>query len=772
MDKPPKIPINKPEGIKLIIYPLSSNAKVFEEEQADDLGEARWQLVEGADYEYEFQGEREPAVGYSFKEHELVRPSKSSPSRGLIKTGIYVGCLTLPVANQSGFETEVSFEVRSVKVDYREDYRSMLHDITRHFTDLVMMQGAPVTQRFEVDVNEDGKTLYQQFAFMKSLVDSEEFEEALNKIFYNPIHKWTGTTVEKDICAVKRLGRHEIKQIATSKNRLPLSDGLGIESVPRRLNVSYKKDTVDVAENRFVKYVLQSFASFCSTIQQCDNASPRLKSEAELTAKKLTGWLSRSFFHEVANLQVMTLNSPALQRKDGYREVLQAWMMSKLAAQITWKGGDNVYRAGMRNVAALYEYWVFFKLLDIVKETFHLELTEADEKKLVKTDRDNINLELRQGRMTMVGGEFHEASRTLKVKLYYNRTFKGSSQLDGSGSWTTDMRPDYTLSIWPGNIKEEDAEKQDIIVHVHFDAKYKLERILLNDKDIDEVHTFNDSDDEGLTEDELIMNQEKLEEEKGIYKRVDLLKMHAYKDAIRRTSGAYILYPGTENKRLRGFHEVLPGLGAFCLSPDRFEQDSKEIEHFLNDILKHMLNRASQRERMAYHTYEIHKEEPLTVSESLPEPYGDNRSLIPEETFVLVGSFRDENHLNWILNNKIYNTRTGTKHGSLRLKQEITTAKYVLLHNDSKQLLLRLSNRGPRVMSKAVLEKMPYSSLYSPNSDYYVVFDIADTKPEKEFKNVRWNIHKMSLDGLLKEGHLIAEPEGVSLATLMKYVIK
>lgn len=772
MDKPLEIPINKPEGIKLIIYPLSSNAKVFEEEQADDLGEARWQLVEGEDYEYEFQGEHGPAVGYYFKEHELVRPSKSTPSRGLIKTGIYVGFLTLYVANQSGFETEVSFEVRSVKVDYREDYRSMLHDITRHFTDLVMMQGAPVTQRFEVDINEDGKTLYQQFAFMKSLVDSEEFEEALNKIFYNPIHKWTGTTVEKDICAVKRLGRHEIKQIASSKNRLPLSDSLGIDSVPRRLNVSYKKDTVDVAENRFVKYVLQSFASFCSTIQQCDNASPRLKNEAELTAKKLTGWLSRSFFHEVANLQVMTLNSPALQRKDGYREVLQAWMMSKLAAQITWKGGDNVYRAGMRNVAALYEYWVFFKLLDIVKETFHLELTEADEKKLVKTDKDNINLELRQGRMTMVGGEFHEASRTLKVKLYYNRTFKGSSQLDGSGSWTTDMRPDYTLSIWPGSIKEEDAEKQDIIVHVHFDAKYKLDRILLNEKDIDEIHTFNDIDDEGLNEDELMMNQEKLEEEKGIYKRVDLLKMHAYKDAIRRTSGAYILYPGSENKRLKGFHEVLPGLGAFCLSPDRLEQDSKEIEHFLHDILEHMLNRASQRERMAYHTFEIHKEEPSMVCESMPEPYGDNRNLIPEETFVLLGSFHDENHLKWILKNKIYNTRTGTKNGSLRLKQEITTANYVLLHNDSKQLLLRLNNKGPRVMSKSVLEKMSYPDLYSPTSDYYVVFDIANTEPEKEFKNVKWNISKMSHDGILKKGHLIAEPEGVSLATLMKYVIK
>ena len=51
MDKPLEIPINKLEGIKLIIYPLSSNAKVFEEEQSDDLGEARWQLDEGEDEE-------------------------------------------------------------------------------------------------------------------------------------------------------------------------------------------------------------------------------------------------------------------------------------------------------------------------------------------------------------------------------------------------------------------------------------------------------------------------------------------------------------------------------------------------------------------------------------------------------------------------------------------------------------------------------------------------------------------------------------------------
>ncbi len=768
MTKPLKIPIDVVHGAMLQVYPLSQNAKVFEDEQAADLGESRWQLVEGEEYEYAFEGD------YHFKEHELVRPSKSSSSRGWIKTGIYVGCLTLTVTNDAGFEAEVSFEVRSVKMDYRTDYKTMLHDITSHFTDLVMMQGAPVTQRFEVDPNENSNTLYQQFAFMKSLVDSDEFEEALNKILYNPIHKWTGTTIEKDICSVKKLGRQELKQIASSKNRLPLGEGKSIgdniTSVPRRLSVSYKKDTVDVAENRFVKFVLQSFSSFCSTIQQCKYAKDRLKTEAELTANRLTGWLSRDFFLDVSNLQTMTLNSPALQRKEGYREVLQAWMMSKLAAQITWKGGDNVYQAGKRNVAALYEYWVFFKLLDIVKRTFHLELTENDEKKLVKPDKDHINLELRQGHIKMISGIYKTPTRILKVRLYYNRTFGTSNPLEKSGSWTTAMRPDYTLSIWPGNIEEDEAEEQDLIVHIHFDAKYKLNRILLNEKEPDDTHTFEDEDAD-LSEEDLQMIQEKQEEEKGIYKRVDLLKMHAYKDAIRRTSGAYILYPGSENKNLKGFHEVLPGLGAFCLSPNSIEKDSKEIEHFLHDILGHMLNRASQRERMSYHTYEIYNSEPSVLCESMPEPYGSDRNLIPEETFVLLGSFHDENHLKWILGNKLYNTRTDTGNGSVRLKQEISSAKYLLLHKDDNQIMLRLGDKGPRVMSKERLSAIDANSSYKPSLPYYVVFDIAATEPEEEFQGVKWNITQMADDSIIKKGHLSAEPEGVSLSTLMKYVI-
>ena len=140
------------------------------------------------------------------------------------------------------------------------------------------------------------------------------------------------------------------------------------------------------------------------------------------------------------------------------------------------------------------------------------------------------------------------------------------------------------------------------------------------------------------------------------------------------------------------------------------------------------------------------------VCESLPEPYGENRNLIPEETFVLLSSYKDENHLQWILNNGIYNLRTGTKNGSVHLKQEIIASKYLLLHKGDQQLFIKLSDQGPRMMPKEDLKKKPYCNLYSPSLPYYVVFDLNVMGTEDEFKNVKWDIKQMINDGVLGKG--------------------
>lgn len=757
--------------IRLCIYPSSNNAMLFEEEDAVDYGESRWQLQEGCSYEYELVSDNERTYQF-MTEDEIVRFSHSPrhPNAGTLKTGIYVGSLSLAIRD-TDLDCEiakVALEIKSVKADYRTDYRKMLEDITAYYTDLVLMQGSPVTQKLEIDNDTPQQTLYQRYAFVRSIVESPAFQEAIHKIIANPVRKWEETIVERNASNVKRMSRRNICQMATSRDRIPVYNGEeiglphGLNSVPRTLTVAYKRDTLDNQENQFVKFVLRSFSSFCSELRGKKNANDRLKAEIDKTMDVLNGHLSTLFFKHVSMPSQLNLNSPVLQRKEGYREILQAWLMFDLAAKLSWKGGDNVYEAGKRNVAVLYEYWVFFKLLEVISRVFVIDPVSIN--KLVKTDADHINLEIQQGKMTMIEGLYDAGKRKFNVRFYYNRTFahtREDEELYKPGSWTMNMRPDYTLSIWPGEISMEQAEREDLIVHIHFDAKYRVNKIDLGVGD--------QMNEEQMSEALLI---EKKEQEEGIYKRADLLKMHAYKDAIRRTSGAYILYPGTVERRLKGFHEIIPGLGAFCLTPSNCDEELISLQVFLLKIVEHMLDRTSQRERISYYVNSIYNTPSKRVKEQMPEPAGENRDFLPDETWVVLGYVKDDKHLEWIRKTGLYNFRTGTQNGSVRLSRNLVSSRYILLHAHGKSLeLIRLADEGPRVFRRSDLLRMGYppsEDEEKKKDDIYIVYRLEHERTEPEWAQYDWNISEVSS----KKGNQRAVPEPVKLSDLMKKVIK
>ena len=752
--------------IKLCIYPALGSSMLFEEEDAVDYGESRWQLQEGCTYEYELVSDN----GHTYQfmdEDEIVRFSHSPrhPNAGTLKTGIYVGSLSLAIRDTE-LDCEiakVNIEIKSVKAEYRTDYRKMLEDITAYYTDLVLMQGSPVTQKLEIDNDTPQQTLYQRYAFVRSIVESSAFQEAINKIVASPVRKWEETIVERDVSNVKRLSRRNMHQIASSRDRIPVYNGdeiglpHGLNSVPRKLTVAYKRDTLDNQENQFVKFVLRSFSSFCSELRGKKNANDRLKAEIDKTMDVLNGHLSTLFFKQVSMPSQLNLNSPVLQRKEGYREILQAWLMFDLAAKLSWKGGDNVYEAGKRNVAVLYEYWVFFKLLEVISRVFDIDPVSVN--KLVKTDADRINLEIQQGKMTMIEGLYDAGSRKFNVRFYYNRTFahtREDEELDKSGSWTMNMRPDYTLSIWPGEISIDQAEREDLIVHIHFDAKYRVNKIDLGVDD--------SMNDEQMSE--ALLNEKK-EQEEGIYKRADLLKMHAYKDAIRRTSGAYILYPGTVQRRLKGFHEIIPGLGAFCLTPSNYDEELITLQVFLLKIVEHMLDRTSQRERMSYYINNVYNTPSKSVREEMPEPAGDNRDFLPDETWVVLGYVKNDKQLEWIRKTGLYNFRTGTQNGSIRLSRNLVSSRYLLLHAHGESIqFVRLADEGPRVFRRSDLLRMGYPSSDNEKKkkdDIYIVYRLEPNNTESEWVQYHWQISEVTDN----KGNRSAVPEPVKLSDLM-----
>ena len=752
--------------IKLCIYPALGSSMLFEEEDAVDYGESRWQLQEGCTYEYELVSDN----GHTYQfmdEDEIVRFSHSPrhPNAGTLKTGIYVGSLSLAIRDTE-LDCEiakVNIEIKSVKAEYRTDYRKMLEDITAYYTDLVLMQGSPVTQKLEIDNDTPQQTLYQRYAFVRSIVESSAFQEAINKIVASPVRKWEETIVERNVSNVKRLSRRNMHQIASSLDRIPVYNGdeiglpHGLNSVPRTLTVAYKRDTLDNQENQFVKFVLRSFSSFCSELRGKKNANDRLKAEIDKTMDVLNGHLSTLFFKQVSMPSQLNLNSPVLQRKEGYREILQAWLMFDLAAKLSWKGGDNVYEAGKRNVAVLYEYWVFFKLLEVISRVFDIDPVSVN--KLVKTDADRINLEIQQGKMTMIEGLYDAGSRKFNVRFYYNRTFahtREDEELDKSGSWTMNMRPDYTLSIWPGEISIDQAEREDLIVHIHFDAKYRVNKIDLGVDD--------SMNDEQMSE--ALLNEKK-EQEEGIYKRADLLKMHAYKDAIRRTSGAYILYPGTVQRRLKGFHEIIPGLGAFCLTPSNYDEELITLQVFLLKIVEHMLDRTSQRERISYYINNVYNTPSKSVREEMPEPAGDNRDFLPDETWVVLGYVKNDKQLDWIRKTGLYNFRTGTQNGSIRLSRNLVSSRYLLLHAHGESIeFIKLADEGPRVFRRSDLLRMGYppsDDEEKKKDDIYIVYRLEPNNTEPEWVQYHWQISEVTDN----KGNRSAVPEPVKLSDLM-----
>ena len=655
---------------------------------------------------------------------------------------------------------KVEFEVQSIKAGYRDDYRDMLEFITEKCTDLLLQTNSPVSQLFEIDYTRDCQTLYQKFSFIKSVIGTEEFAEAVHRIVSAPVTKWAETLEEKDIRNTRRFSNTNIREILTGKKRTKLPEShylssYGLETLPKKITSFRKIDSVDTSENRFIKHALENFLKFCTDINSRAKkfGHKKMESESATLILQLEFQLNHTVFKNISRPTTLKLNSPVLQRKEGYREVLRVWLMFHLAAKLMWSGGDDVYSGGKKDIATLYEYWLFFKLLDLFQSIFKIEPKDISE--LIQETEDGLNLQIKQGKFTALHGIYDSGNRKLEVRFSYNRSFwrKKNYQYPDSGSWTIPLRPDYTLSFWPSGISEEDAERQELIVHVHFDAKYKIANLL----DYFEQNIENDQ------------NEEKVENRKGIYKNADLLKMHAYKDAIRRTGGAYVLYPGDRAVNHKGFHEIIPGLGAFPVKPSKKDSGIGELKAFIFEIINHFSNRASQREKIAYRTFDIYKNPPEfenIVMEPLPEPYNTNRDLIPDDTFLLVGYYNSKEQYDWITKNKLYNFRMGSGSGSLILDKETVCSKYLLLHSagdTNSGDLWKIVSKGPKVFSKDDLIRKGYPS---PSQDNYLVIEIEPVT-DPEFDNVSWNFKNLEN---YNSGRQSAFPFTTNLTELMKNI--
>ncbi len=695
-------------------------------EEAWDNSEERLQLQERGRYEYRLKPATGAPIGLTLLRERGVQPSRivtEEEDRGLIEPQDHCGLFPLTIIRRGDATQRPlargSVEVRSLKLGYREHYRGMLSFIAEKCSGLLLDCRAPTRLRLSTLWQQDSHILEQQLEFLRYTLESLAFRSAVDEVLRNPHRRLEGELEERDISRPFKPGRDFARQVAKTKRRVALPDShplhATIKSLPARISVQSRTDFLDTAENRFAKMVVAEFRDFIADIaghlarKATMNDEPqtqRLLREARRLRGMLETQLSRGFFPDVSPPTVLPLGSPVLQRKAGYRELLLVWLQFHAGAQLAWDGGAEVFEAGARNVATLYEYWLFFQLEELFRQRFVCE--QPLHALVVDKNKVPAQLVLKRGveLKTPVAGIWSKtAGRHLKAEFHFNRKFPPRANQDEVGSWTRGVQPDYTISIWPAEYSPEEAERNELMVHVHFDAKYRVERVreLLGDP----------SDDEAFKK-----NTESKDRARTAAKYADLLKMHAYRDAVRRTAGAYVLYPGEPKDAklpFQGFHEVLPGLGAFAIRPNKNGKPDgmSALADFLDKVIEHLANRTTARERVSYHISESYvvKEDPvsygsLQLSES--DIYGEKyRALPPAEQMVLVAWYENNAQLELARDAKgfLY-VRLGRRRGALHVHPNMAMVRHVILRTHGGVVasgLLNLREVGFRIYTRPQL---------------------------------------------------------------------
>jgi uncharacterized protein len=710
------------------------------------------QLLEGVEYRYTISTDL--AGDVAIDPREMFWPDKAGGRAGRLRPGLHVGGVTINI-RLDGIDLGVArFEVRARKLHYLREYRWMLRDLAEMIAEVVMHRFAPAEQRFRIDPTRNAATLYQQFAFMRSTIFGDLFDSATGQILARPHRQWMEEAEHRPIGGNVRPSSGLIRQLTSGGQRTPTSIAGPLQSLPVRVMVQRQEETLDTPENRFIKFALTHWRGFLYDMRQTLAAgapeAPKERGvrEIDLVIGRLDGLLSAEMFSDVGRMTRLPADSQVLQKRGGYREVFRLWVQFELAASVTWSAGDDVFRAGQRNVATLYEYWAY---MQVVKLIYQVSGRPIDLSALVDVKPGSMNLKLNRGSSSPpVQVELERLGRKLRIELYFNRRFGITGH--EPEAWTRSMTPDCSLAIYvpavDGSVKE--------LVWVHFDAKYRADNPgdLFGRKPV----TEHDEEADDRTRDE--------EEVRGTVLRADLLKMHAYRDAVRRSIGAYVLYPGSDSEASSLYHEILPGLGAFALRPTS-SGDVKgggELRQFLESAIIHVASQATQHERVRYWVHEA------TDSSRYPaDPKVEAAAFLtrpPADTTVLVGFVRNRWHLEWINATGRYNLRgDGDRPGSVRQWNEEMNAEFVVLWGYfMRQAEIRRVSGPPEVWNQVRMESTHYPSA-APGVFYFCLPMTEPIHSEWAERITQERIARLRRS--VKPGESFATPYPISWLTLV-----
>ena len=483
--------------------------------------------------------------------YSLLNPNeKESPLKiventnsGFLNFGSYVGKSFIDIYRDDEEIFKIPIEVRSRKIDYNEQYAAMIGDLSQYSSGLLFDTKSPVHQRFE-SKSRKKRTSYEDFMLLEYLFRDENLPSAVEYLSRNLYSALESTIEEVPTSFASNVGPNELIDVfSSSENLSKTKDESSIwfdktkGYIPTKINEIKYVDNIDVAENRFYKNFLEMIEEIISDLFVY-NPKGYIHDKLEEYQEEISSYLSQRYFKDISQMNYPPLNSQVLQKKEGYRDILEYYLMFEFAFKMNWESVVNEFKGYEKKLFELYEYWCYFELMNIFKDLGDLKLEFKD---IFETKDDGLTIELKENLLNKF--TINVKGRDIRVDLRYNRTFSHGTYNEFS-SYSVQLRPDYSLLIYIDGVR----------YIIHFDAKYK-------------INTNWD------------------------YKNQDIHKMHTYKDAIRDTIGSYVLYPGNSNEPDLFFeNDGLASVGAFPLNPGDNKLNKSVLKGFIETFLKELIS--------------------------------------------------------------------------------------------------------------------------------------------------------------------------------------
>ena len=197
----------------------------------------------------------------------------------------------------------------------------------------------------------------------------------------NPTRRFEPERTLVPVSRVRHLDQRAIQSIFSWLERLvPLSPSVQvIESplarkltfgappqphFPVRVDAPSGRLSFDTPENRFIRHVIAQCLGLIYLFIDHPKLHSGLKADCRAMLASLEPMAAAPFVAEARPLSGLQDPSQALTKADGYREVFQFWNNLNRHVSLPRGSAETVRLLEGRDMATLYEYWVFVKILE------------------------------------------------------------------------------------------------------------------------------------------------------------------------------------------------------------------------------------------------------------------------------------------------------------------------------------------------------------------------------------------------------------------------